>query len=155
MPRFSAFIVFMRSKVGIQKIGVLKHGRWSSQVLHRQARRLVYKVFTYFKREADAGMPVLDVGKAQDGCTEVHVTRNPPSSMLRLCSALWLTHFPVFRSLLMWHAVLAGAVFKWDVLYTGQFKKKVTLSRVYNEETSEPTITRFATIVWKTLKICL
>jgi hypothetical protein len=27
---------------------------------------------------------------------------------------------------------------------TGQFKKKVTLSRVYNEVTSEPIITRYA-----------
>jgi hypothetical protein len=33
---------------------------------------------------------------------------------------------------------------------TGQFKKKVTLSHVYNEVTSEPT-----TIVRKTLKVCL
>jgi hypothetical protein len=36
--------------------------------------------------------------------------------------------------------------------YTGQFKKKVTLSHVYNEVTSEPTITRHTTIVRKTLK---
>jgi hypothetical protein len=35
-------------------------------VLHRQARELVYKVFSYFKRETDAGMPVHDVAKAQD-----------------------------------------------------------------------------------------
>jgi hypothetical protein len=36
---------------------------------------------------------------------------------------------------------------------TGQFKKKVTLSHVYNEVTSEPTITRY-TIVRKTLQVC-
>jgi hypothetical protein len=40
-------------------------------------------------------------------------------------------------------------------LYTGQFKKKVTLSHVHNEVTSEPTITRFSTIVRKSLKVCL
>jgi hypothetical protein len=34
-------------------------------------------------------------------------------------------------------------------------KKKVTLSHVYNEVTSEPTITRYTTIVRKTLKVCL
>jgi hypothetical protein len=38
---------------------------------------------------------------------------------------------------------------------TGQFKNKVTLSYVYNEVTNEPTITRYATIVRKTLKVCL
>jgi hypothetical protein len=38
------------------------------QVLHRQARELVYKVLSYFKREAAAGMPVHDVAKAQDVC---------------------------------------------------------------------------------------
>jgi hypothetical protein len=37
---------------------------------------------------------------------------------------------------------------------TGQLKKKVTLSHVYNEATSEPAITRFSTIVRKTLKVC-
>jgi hypothetical protein len=36
------------------------------------------------------------------------------------------------------------------VLYTGQFKKKVTLSHVYNDVTNEPTITRYTTIVRKT-----
>jgi hypothetical protein len=40
-------------------------------------------------------------------------------------------------------------------LRTGQFKKKVTLSHVHNEVTSEPTITRYTTIVRKTLKDCL
>jgi hypothetical protein len=39
--------------------------------------------------------------------------------------------------------------------YTEQFKKKVTLSHVYNEVTSEPTITWYTTIVRKTLKVCL
>jgi hypothetical protein len=38
---------------------------------------------------------------------------------------------------------------------TGQFKKKVKLSHVFNEVTSEPTITRCRTIVRKTLKVCL
>jgi hypothetical protein len=40
-----------------------------SQVLHRQTRRLVYKVFSYFNYEADAGMPIDDVAKAQEVCT--------------------------------------------------------------------------------------
>jgi hypothetical protein len=31
------------------------------QVLHKQARELVYKVFSYFKREAESGMPVHDI----------------------------------------------------------------------------------------------
>jgi hypothetical protein len=35
----------------------------------------------------------------------------------------------------------------------GHFKKKVTLSHVYNEVTCEPTITRYASIVTKALKI--
>jgi hypothetical protein len=39
------------------------------------------------------------------------------------------------------------------LLYTGQFKKKITLSHIYNEVTSEPTITRYTTIVRKTLKV--
>jgi hypothetical protein len=39
-------------------------------------------------------------------------------------------------------------------LNTGQFKKKVTLPHVYNEVTSEPTITRYTTIVRKTLEVC-
>jgi hypothetical protein len=39
-------------------------------------------------------------------------------------------------------------------LNTWQFKKKVTLSHVYNEVTSEPTITRHTTIVRKILKVC-
>jgi hypothetical protein len=38
---------------------------------------------------------------------------------------------------------------------TGQLKKKVTFSHVYNEVTSEPTITRYTTIVRKTLEVCL
>jgi hypothetical protein len=38
-------------------------------------------------------------------------------------------------------------------LNTEQLKKKVTHSRVYNEVTSEPTITRYTTIVRKTLKV--
>jgi hypothetical protein len=42
------------------------------QVLHRQARVLVYKVFSYFKREADAGMPVHDVAKAQERTAEAY-----------------------------------------------------------------------------------
>jgi hypothetical protein len=37
--------------------------------------------------------------------------------------------------------------------YSGKFKKKVTLSHVYNEVTSEPTNTRYTTIVRKTLKV--
>jgi hypothetical protein len=38
---------------------------------------------------------------------------------------------------------------------TGQFKKKVTLSHVYNEVTSEPTVTRYASIVRKALKVLI
>jgi hypothetical protein len=52
------------------------------QVLHRQARGLVYKVFSYFKREADASMPNLDVAKAQDVCVCIKIyvyLRQPPS----------------------------------------------------------------------------
>jgi hypothetical protein len=45
--------------------------RRERQVLHRQARELVYNVFSYFKREADAGMPVHDVAKAQKRTAEV------------------------------------------------------------------------------------
>jgi hypothetical protein len=36
-----------------------------THVLHRQARELLYKVSSYFKSEADAGMPVHDVAKEQ------------------------------------------------------------------------------------------
>jgi hypothetical protein len=36
------------------------------QVLHRQATESVYKEFTYFMREAEVGMPVHDVAKAQE-----------------------------------------------------------------------------------------
>jgi hypothetical protein len=32
--------------------------------------------------------------------------------------------------------------------YTGQFKNKVTLSHVYNEATSEPTITRHTIVLY-------
>jgi hypothetical protein len=39
--------------------------------------------------------------------------------------------------------------------YTEQLKNKVTLSHVYNTATSEPTIMRYATIVRKTIKVCL
>jgi hypothetical protein len=42
-----------------------------------------------------------------------------------------------------------------NAYYTGQLKTKVTLSHVYNEVTNEPTITRYTTIVRKTLKVCL
>jgi hypothetical protein len=37
---------------------------------------------------------------------------------------------------------------------TGQLKNKVTHSHVYNEVTSEPTITRYITFVRKTLELC-
>jgi hypothetical protein len=40
-------------------------------------------------------------------------------------------------------------------IYTGQFKKNVTLSHIYNNVTSEPTITRYASIVRKALKVLL
>jgi hypothetical protein len=38
------------------------------QVLRRQARELVYKVFIYFKPEPDAGMAFRDVARARE-CT--------------------------------------------------------------------------------------
>jgi hypothetical protein len=38
-----------------------------------------------------------------------HVTRNPSTSMRRLWSALWLTHFPVVRSLFRRHAVVMSS----------------------------------------------
>jgi hypothetical protein len=46
-------------------------------------------------------------------------------------------------------------LYEYSIPNTGQLKKKVTLSHVYNEVTSEPTITRYTTIVRKILKICL
>jgi hypothetical protein len=49
----------------------MKGERRRRQVLHRQARELVYKVFSYFKHEADAGMPVHEVAKAQERTAEV------------------------------------------------------------------------------------
>jgi hypothetical protein len=54
-----------------------------------------------------------------------------------------------------WYGILVGKSEKRSPGYTGKFKKKVTLSHVYNEVTSEPTITRYTTIVRKTLKGCL
>jgi hypothetical protein len=36
------------------------------QVLQRQARELVYKVFSYFKREADSGLSIHDAAKQQE-----------------------------------------------------------------------------------------
>jgi hypothetical protein len=47
----------------------------------------------------------------------------------------------------------AGRLFL--ALCTGQFKKKVTLSHVYNEVTSEPTITRYTSIVRKAIKVLI
>jgi hypothetical protein len=41
-------------------------------------------------------------------------------------------------------------IFESFLVKTGQFKKKATLSHVCNEVTSEPTITRYTTIVRKT-----
>jgi hypothetical protein len=37
----------------------------------------------------------------------------------------------------------------------GQFKKKVTISHIYNDVTSEPTITRYTKIDRKTIKVYL
>ena len=36
------------------------------QVLHRQAREMIFRVFNFFKREAEAGMPLCDVARAQE-----------------------------------------------------------------------------------------
>jgi hypothetical protein len=47
--------------------GVLKHGR---KVLHRQTRELVYKVFSYFKCEADVGMAGHYVSKVRERTVE-------------------------------------------------------------------------------------
>jgi hypothetical protein len=41
------------------------------------------------------------------------------------------------------------------IQYTGQFKQKVTLPHVYNEVTSEPTITLHASIVRRALKVLI
>jgi hypothetical protein len=41
--------------------------------------------------------------------TVSHVTRNSPTSIRRLCSALWRTHFMVVRSLL--HPAVVGSTF--------------------------------------------
>jgi hypothetical protein len=43
----------------------------------------------------------------------------------------------------------------WVIDMQGQFKKKVTLSHVYNEVTSEPIITRYASIVRKALIVLI
>lgn len=37
-----------------------------------------------------------------------YITRNPNFSKQRLCSPLWLIHFPLFFSLLLRHSVVAG-----------------------------------------------
>jgi hypothetical protein len=42
-------------------------------VLRRQAKEVVYEVFSYFKCEADAGMPAHDVAKAQECTTQVAI----------------------------------------------------------------------------------
>jgi hypothetical protein len=47
-----------------------------------------------------------------------HVPRNSPSSMRQLRSALWLTHLPVVRSLLLRHAVEAGSTFSGTLCTT-------------------------------------
>jgi hypothetical protein len=44
------------------------------QVLHRQTREMVYKVFSYFKSEADAGTPVHDVAKAEERTADAYDT---------------------------------------------------------------------------------
>jgi hypothetical protein len=55
---------------------------------------------------------------------------------------------------LIW-LVLSAVLNKDLILRTGRFKKKVTLSHVYNEVTSEPTITPYASIVRKALKVLI
>jgi hypothetical protein len=42
-------------------------------VLHRQTRELVYKLFSYFKCEADTGMPIHDVARVQEHNAEACV----------------------------------------------------------------------------------
>jgi hypothetical protein len=52
------------------------------QVLHRQPRGLVYKVFRYFRREEEASVPIHNVAEAQYVCVCVCVrarARHPPS----------------------------------------------------------------------------
>lgn len=36
------------------------------QILHKQARKMVHSVHDFFKREADAGMPIIDVAKCRE-----------------------------------------------------------------------------------------
>jgi hypothetical protein len=69
-------------------------------------------------------------------------------------SFCWTVYYSVLK------ALFPGATERWQTVtskywYTGQFKKKVTLPHVYNEVTSEPTITRCASIVRKALKVSL
>jgi hypothetical protein len=42
-----------------------------------------------------------------------------------------------------------------NLSYTGHFQKNAALSYAYNEGTSEPTITRYTTVIRKTLKVCV
>jgi hypothetical protein len=64
-------VVFAWSRLLIFSItGVLIHGKWTSQMTGstQAVQRACVKSFSYFKCEADAGMPVHDVAKAQE-CT--------------------------------------------------------------------------------------
>jgi hypothetical protein len=51
--------------------------------------------------------------------------------------------------------MIANSTFRKEFLFNnkGQFKKKVKLSHVYNEVTSEPTIKRYASIIRRTLEV--
>jgi hypothetical protein len=60
-------------------------------------------------------------------------------------------HNSMYQISSLFHLSLKHHMFK----YTGQLKKKVTLSHLYNEVTSEPTITRYASIVRKTLIVLI
>jgi hypothetical protein len=62
--------------------------------------------------------------------------------------------FFFFFSLVVSDIIVTLLEYSFIEVYTGQLKKKVTLSHVYIEVTSEPTITRH-TVVRKTLKVCL
>jgi hypothetical protein len=60
----------------------------------------------------------------------------------------WTRSFSFLIPHLIWKLIITS-------INTVQFKKKVTLSHVYNEVTSEPTITRYASIVRKALKVLI
>jgi hypothetical protein len=72
--------------------------------------------------------------------------------LLCLFYHLLLQHLPLLLFPLMPQMADIALILKF--VYTGQFKKKATLSHVCNEAIGEPKITRYTATVRKTLKIC-